>query len=185
MFENVIDINLCSAFYTSRQVLPHMLQNKWGRIINVASVHGLVASKNKVLTCIVCLLRFLINKFFPMSLCVLYKKKKKTNMKIQVCVCGSETWHGRIDQSDSVGERRSWCDGQCRVPRLGAHRADREANRAARQPRGRVDRRRRSLAASREAAVALVCHSRPASRYDHLSRLRRRFPNHWCFISTF
>lgn len=43
----VIAINLCSAFHTTRLALPAMQQANWGRIINVASVHGLVASAHK------------------------------------------------------------------------------------------------------------------------------------------
>jgi NAD(P)-dependent dehydrogenase (short-subunit alcohol dehydrogenase family) len=37
-------INLSSAFHTTRLALPGMVMNKWGRIINVASAHGLVGS---------------------------------------------------------------------------------------------------------------------------------------------
>jgi 3-hydroxybutyrate dehydrogenase len=43
----VIAINLSSAFHASRFALPGMLARNWGRIINVASVHGLVASAEK------------------------------------------------------------------------------------------------------------------------------------------
>jgi 3-hydroxybutyrate dehydrogenase len=43
----IIAINLSSAFHTIQQTLPHMQQNNWGRIINIASVHGLVGSVNK------------------------------------------------------------------------------------------------------------------------------------------
>lgn len=43
----IIAINLTSAFHTTRLALPGMLQRGWGRIINVASVHGLVASAHK------------------------------------------------------------------------------------------------------------------------------------------
>ncbi|MEY0232934.1 3-hydroxybutyrate dehydrogenase [Providencia manganoxydans] len=43
----VIAINLSSVFHTSRLALPNMQKRHWGRIINIASVHGLVASKNK------------------------------------------------------------------------------------------------------------------------------------------
>ena len=46
-WDAVIAINLSSAFHTSRLALPAMLANGWGRIINVASVHGLVASAQK------------------------------------------------------------------------------------------------------------------------------------------
>ena len=46
-WDAIIAINLTSAFHTSRLVLPRMRANNWGRIINLASVHGLVASVNK------------------------------------------------------------------------------------------------------------------------------------------
>jgi len=46
-WDSIIAINLSSAFHTSRLVLPYMQKNNWGRIINVASVHGLVASVHK------------------------------------------------------------------------------------------------------------------------------------------
>jgi 3-hydroxybutyrate dehydrogenase len=44
----VIATNLSSAFYTSRRAVPLMRKAGWGRIINIASAHGLVASANKV-----------------------------------------------------------------------------------------------------------------------------------------
>jgi 3-hydroxybutyrate dehydrogenase len=43
----ILAINLSSAFHTSRLALPSMLENKWGRIINIASAHGLVGSPFK------------------------------------------------------------------------------------------------------------------------------------------
>ena len=46
-WDAIIAINLTSAFHTSRLALPDMLAAGWGRIINVASVHGLVASAQK------------------------------------------------------------------------------------------------------------------------------------------
>lgn len=46
-WDAVIAINLSSAFHTSRLALPAMLRANWGRIINVASVHGLVGSAEK------------------------------------------------------------------------------------------------------------------------------------------
>ncbi len=46
-WDAIIAINLSSAFHTTRLVLPKMRQKNWGRIINVASVHGLVASAEK------------------------------------------------------------------------------------------------------------------------------------------
>ena len=46
-WDAVIAINLSSAFHTARLALPHMKKNNWGRIINIASVHGLVGSAGK------------------------------------------------------------------------------------------------------------------------------------------
>jgi 3-hydroxybutyrate dehydrogenase len=46
-WDAVIAINLSSAFHASRLALPAMKAANWGRIINVASVHGLVASAEK------------------------------------------------------------------------------------------------------------------------------------------
>jgi 3-hydroxybutyrate dehydrogenase len=46
-WDAIIAINLSSAFHSTRAVLPGMKQRKWGRIINIASAHGLVASPFK------------------------------------------------------------------------------------------------------------------------------------------
>jgi 3-hydroxybutyrate dehydrogenase len=46
-WDAIIAINLSSAFHTTRLALPGMLANKWGRIINIASAHGLVGSAFK------------------------------------------------------------------------------------------------------------------------------------------
>ena len=46
-WDAIIAINMSSAFHATRLALPGMLANNWGRIINVASVHGLVASADK------------------------------------------------------------------------------------------------------------------------------------------
>jgi 3-hydroxybutyrate dehydrogenase len=46
-WDAIIAINLSSAFHATRLALPSMQQANWGRIINVASVHGLVASAAK------------------------------------------------------------------------------------------------------------------------------------------
>jgi 3-hydroxybutyrate dehydrogenase len=46
-WDAIIAINLTSAFHTTRAALPGMKQRNWGRIINVASTHGLVASAQK------------------------------------------------------------------------------------------------------------------------------------------
>ncbi|MCX8004281.1 MAG: 3-hydroxybutyrate dehydrogenase [Burkholderiaceae bacterium] len=46
-WDAVLAINLSSAFHTTRLALPKMKAANWGRIVNVASVHGLVASVHK------------------------------------------------------------------------------------------------------------------------------------------
>ncbi|WP_065756627.1 3-hydroxybutyrate dehydrogenase [Bradyrhizobium paxllaeri] len=46
-WDAILSINLSSAFHTTRLALPAMRQNKFGRIINIASAHGLVASPFK------------------------------------------------------------------------------------------------------------------------------------------
>lgn len=46
-WDAVIALNLSSAFHTTRCVLPTMRERNWGRIINIASAHGLVASAEK------------------------------------------------------------------------------------------------------------------------------------------
>ncbi|MFN5723691.1 MAG: 3-hydroxybutyrate dehydrogenase [Betaproteobacteria bacterium] len=46
-WDAVIAINLTSAFHTTRLALPGMRARNWGRVLNIASAHGLVASANK------------------------------------------------------------------------------------------------------------------------------------------
>ncbi|KQP07023.1 3-hydroxybutyrate dehydrogenase [Methylobacterium sp. Leaf93] len=46
-WEQIIALNLSSAFYTMRYAIPGMKARKWGRIINTASAHSLVASPFK------------------------------------------------------------------------------------------------------------------------------------------
>ena len=47
-WEAIIAVNLSSSFHTIRVAVPGMKARKWGRIINIASAHGLVASAQKV-----------------------------------------------------------------------------------------------------------------------------------------
>jgi 3-hydroxybutyrate dehydrogenase len=47
-WDAIIAINLSSSFHTIRAAVPGMKKRKWGRIINIASAHGLVASTQKV-----------------------------------------------------------------------------------------------------------------------------------------
>jgi 3-hydroxybutyrate dehydrogenase len=46
-WDAIIAINLSSAFHTTRAVLPGMKRKGWGRIVNIASAHALVASPFK------------------------------------------------------------------------------------------------------------------------------------------
>ena len=47
-WDAIIAVNLSAAFHAIHAALPQMKARKWGRIINVASTHGLVASAHKV-----------------------------------------------------------------------------------------------------------------------------------------
>ncbi|MEY4146406.1 MAG: hypothetical protein RL327_885 [Pseudomonadota bacterium] len=47
IWKKLLDINLNAAFYMTKYTLPVMRKNNWGRIINIASTHGLIASINK------------------------------------------------------------------------------------------------------------------------------------------
>ncbi|ACS42785.1 D-beta-hydroxybutyrate dehydrogenase [Methylorubrum extorquens AM1] len=46
-WDQIIALNLCSAFHTLRAAVPHMKANGWGRVINTASAHSMVASPYK------------------------------------------------------------------------------------------------------------------------------------------
>jgi 3-hydroxybutyrate dehydrogenase len=46
-WDAILATNLSAAFHAMRTALPHMRRRGWGRIVNTASVHGLVASVNK------------------------------------------------------------------------------------------------------------------------------------------
>lgn len=47
MWDKVIAINLSAVFHTTRLAIPVMRERNWGRVVNIASAHGLVASPNK------------------------------------------------------------------------------------------------------------------------------------------
>jgi 3-hydroxybutyrate dehydrogenase len=46
-WDAILAVNLSAAFHTTKAALPRMREKGWGRIINIASVHGLVASVHK------------------------------------------------------------------------------------------------------------------------------------------
>ncbi len=46
-WQAILNLNLSAAFYATKAVVPGMKSRKWGRIINIASAHGLVASPFK------------------------------------------------------------------------------------------------------------------------------------------
>jgi 3-hydroxybutyrate dehydrogenase len=47
VWNDILAVNLSAAFHTMRHALPRMAEAHYGRVINIASVHGLVASVNK------------------------------------------------------------------------------------------------------------------------------------------
>ena len=46
-WDEILAVNLSAVFHASKAVLPGMKRNRWGRIVNISSVHGLVGSLNK------------------------------------------------------------------------------------------------------------------------------------------
>jgi 3-hydroxybutyrate dehydrogenase len=46
-WDSILAVNLTAAFHTIRKTLPSMRRLGWGRVINIASTHGLVASSGK------------------------------------------------------------------------------------------------------------------------------------------
>jgi 3-hydroxybutyrate dehydrogenase len=46
-WDAIMSLNLSAAFHTTKAVFPSMKAKKWGRVINIASAHGLVASPLK------------------------------------------------------------------------------------------------------------------------------------------
>lgn len=50
-WEQIIAINLTAPFLLTQHVLPAMMEKRWGRIVNIASVHGLIGSENKAAYC--------------------------------------------------------------------------------------------------------------------------------------
>jgi 3-oxoacyl-[acyl-carrier protein] reductase len=50
-WDSVLNINLKSVFYCSRSVLKYMLKQKWGRIINISSISGIIGNPGQVNYC--------------------------------------------------------------------------------------------------------------------------------------
>lgn len=50
-WDQILAINLSAAFHAMKRCMPGMKSRGWGRVINIASVHGLVASANKAAYC--------------------------------------------------------------------------------------------------------------------------------------
>jgi 3-hydroxybutyrate dehydrogenase len=46
-WDQVLAVNLSAAFHATKAALPGMRQKRWGRVINISSAHGLVASAGK------------------------------------------------------------------------------------------------------------------------------------------
>lgn len=46
-WDHIIALNLSAAFHATKAVLPQMIDRKWGRIVNTASINGMVATANK------------------------------------------------------------------------------------------------------------------------------------------
>ncbi|NCU48704.1 MAG: SDR family oxidoreductase [Candidatus Fonsibacter lacus] len=108
IWRKLVDINLNAAFYMTKYILPVMRKNKWGRIINIASTHGLIGSVNKSaytaskhgivgltkvtaletakekITCNSICPGFVLTEFIQDQIDVLAKKFKISNAKAQI-----------------------------------------------------------------------------------------------------
>lgn len=47
-WERALRVNLSAAFYATRQALPKMLERDWGRIVNISSIYGTLATPNRI-----------------------------------------------------------------------------------------------------------------------------------------
>jgi 3-hydroxybutyrate dehydrogenase len=47
IWRQMMDINLTTPFLFTKEILPIMRKHKWGRIVNIASTHGIIGSANK------------------------------------------------------------------------------------------------------------------------------------------
>ena len=47
-WEEMLQVMLTAPFLLTKYAWPHMKKRNWGRVVNIASIHGLVASPNKV-----------------------------------------------------------------------------------------------------------------------------------------
>lgn len=47
-WDQMLSVMLTAPFLLTKYVWPHMQEQKWGRVVNIASIHGMVASPNKV-----------------------------------------------------------------------------------------------------------------------------------------
>lgn len=50
-WDSIIAVNLSASFHSMQRLMPAMKESGWGRVINIASVHGLVASPQKSAYC--------------------------------------------------------------------------------------------------------------------------------------
>ena len=114
-WDAVIAINLTSAFHTMRLALPGMKSRQWGRVIKIASAHGLVASAHIGSN----LLKLLVNH---------------------------------------------WRDGECDLPRLGAHPTGTKTSGCPRGARRRGRRRSKTPSAGGQTALTTVHDTRATGR---------------------
>lgn len=50
-WEKVVGVNLSGVFYACREVIPHMVRQQYGRIVNVSSIHGLLGTGTAATYC--------------------------------------------------------------------------------------------------------------------------------------
>ena len=111
-WDAIISINLSAAFHAIKAVLPQMLDRNWGRIINIASTHGLVASVEK--SAYVAAKHGLVG--FT-KVVALETAKNRTHMQRHLSWLGTDTARAKADRRSRQAREHSDRAGKDRIAR--------------------------------------------------------------------
>lgn len=152
-WNEVLNLDLTSCFRTTKRALSGMKSKGYGRIVNIASAHAFVASRNKAayvsskhgligLTKVTAL-------EYAGSYHATFLYFKLTLYDFMVVVDNTP--------ANLLYPYRYWCNLQCGMPRLGSYSFGRETNRRTKSNKWSKYRRGRSTVAGRKAAFKAVC----------------------------
>ena len=126
-WDDVIALNLTSPYHTIAAALPGMKQRQWGRIINIASAHGLVASPNKSaycaskfgvvgltkvvalenakegVTCNAVCPGFVMTPLIEKQIDIIVEKKKISFEEASAALCSDKHPNGKLGNPDDLG----------------------------------------------------------------------------------